>query len=122
MPHVATNLVMIALTCPLCQKNYGEWCCGFRGYHEGVYRVAYEFCEDAAKQGIIYSEVRYSPHFLSNSLGVQTYADITDGNYSPRDVVRSVNQALAAGAKQFGITVKSILCCIRHHPGESILV
>ena len=84
--------------------------------------MAYEFCEDAARQGIIYSEVRYSPHFLSNSLGVQTYADIKDGNYSPRDVVRSVNQALAAGSKQFGITVKSILCCIRHHPGESILV
>ena len=84
-----------------------------------MYRVAYEFCEDAARQGIRYSEVRYSPHFLSNSLGVQTYAATSDGSYTPRDVVRSVNQGLAAGSKQFGVTVRSILCCIRHIPGGS---
>ncbi|KAK7091379.1 adenosine deaminase-like [Littorina saxatilis] len=94
----------------------------FAGYHEGVYRVAYEFCEDAAKQGVRYSEVRYSPHFLSNSLGVQTYAASTGGSYTPRDVVTSVNQGLADGGKKFGVTVRSILCCVRHHPEWSYLV
>jgi hypothetical protein len=26
--------------------------------------VAYEFCEDKAKNGVLYVEARYSPHFL----------------------------------------------------------
>jgi len=29
-----------------------------------VERVAYEFCEDKAKNGVLYVEARYSPHFL----------------------------------------------------------
>jgi Adenosine deaminase len=29
-----------------------------------IERVAYEFCEDKAKNGALYVEVRYSPHFL----------------------------------------------------------
>ncbi|KAL8578838.1 hypothetical protein ACOMHN_022131 [Nucella lapillus] len=88
----------------------------FAGYHEGVYRITLEFCEDAANQGICYAELRYSPHFMCNSLDVQTYAKDKGGNYTPRDVVRSVNQALEEGKKRYGITVNTILCCIRHIP------
>jgi len=29
-----------------------------------IERVAYEFCEDKAKNGVLYVEARYSPHFL----------------------------------------------------------
>lgn len=29
-----------------------------------IERVAYEFCEDKARNGVLYAEARYSPHFL----------------------------------------------------------
>ncbi|PVD32501.1 hypothetical protein C0Q70_07940 [Pomacea canaliculata] len=78
--------------------NVLQWLCN------GVYRVAYELCEDAAKAGIHYMEVRYSPHFLSNSLGVKTYAPTCDGVFSPHEVVKTVNKAFACGSEDFGIT------------------
>lgn len=97
-------------------ENFFIFAPTFAGSHEGVYRVAYELCEDAARVGVRYVEVRYSPHFLSNSLGVQTYAPTTDGHFTPRHAVQAVNQGLAAGSRDFGLIAKSILCCIRHHP------
>lgn len=39
----------------------------FSGDREAIKRIAYEFVEDKAKEGVIYVEVRYSPHFLANS-------------------------------------------------------
>lgn len=38
----------------------------FSGDREAIKRIAYEFVEDKAKEGVIYVEVRYSPHFLAN--------------------------------------------------------
>ena len=32
---------------------------------EALDRVAYEFVEDQAIQGVLYTETRYNPHFLS---------------------------------------------------------
>lgn len=37
------------------------------GDREAIKRIAYEFVEDKAKEGVIYVEVRYSPHFLANT-------------------------------------------------------
>jgi adenosine deaminase len=34
------------------------------GDKDALERVAYEFVEDQASQGIIYTETRYSPHYL----------------------------------------------------------
>ena len=34
------------------------------GDTEALERVAYEFVEDQAIQGVLYTEVRFSPHFL----------------------------------------------------------
>lgn len=39
----------------------------FSGDREAIKRVAYEFVEDRAKEGVIYVEARYSPHFLANA-------------------------------------------------------
>lgn len=39
----------------------------FSGDREAIKRIAYEFVEDKAKEGVIYVEVRYSPHFLANT-------------------------------------------------------
>lgn len=38
-----------------------------RGSREAVKRIAYEFVEMKAKEGVVYVEVRYSPHLLANS-------------------------------------------------------
>lgn len=37
------------------------------GNREAIKRIAYEFVEDKAKEGVIYVEVRYSPHLLANT-------------------------------------------------------
>nr|ACI68038.1 Adenosine deaminase [Salmo salar] len=37
------------------------------GDREAIKRIAYEFVEDKAKEGVIYVEVRYSPHLLANA-------------------------------------------------------
>lgn len=37
------------------------------GDREAIKRIAYEFVEDRAKEGVIYVEARYSPHFLANT-------------------------------------------------------
>lgn len=39
----------------------------FRGDREAIKRIAFEFVEDKAKEGVIYVEVRYSPHLLANT-------------------------------------------------------
>ncbi|XP_041361432.1 adenosine deaminase-like [Gigantopelta aegis] len=84
----------------------------FAGDRDAVYTMAYEFCEDCARQGIVYAEVRYSPHLLANTFDKPAYAR-ESGSFSPRDVVCTVNEALEKGSRDFNITVKSILACIR---------
>lgn len=37
-----------------------------RGDREAIKRIAYEFVETKAKEGVIYAEARYSPHLLAN--------------------------------------------------------
>ncbi|GIY62320.1 adenosine deaminase, partial [Caerostris darwini] len=81
-----------------------------------IERVAYEFCEDAAKEGVLYSEVRYCPHLLSSTFSpVKTCS----GPLTPREVVMSVNRGLSRGSVDFKITVRSILCCFRANPSWS---
>ena len=41
--------------------------CVLRGDRKAIKRIAYEFVETKAKEGVAYVEVRYSPHFLANS-------------------------------------------------------
>lgn len=48
-----------------------SWClicsCSIcRGDREAIKRIAYEFVETKAKEGVIYVEARYSPHLLAN--------------------------------------------------------
>ncbi|GIY31446.1 adenosine deaminase [Caerostris extrusa] len=77
------------------------------GDEVAIERVAYEFCEDAAKEGVLYSEVRYCPHLLSSTFSpVKTCS----GPLTPREVVMSVNRGLSRGSVDFKITVRSILC------------
>ncbi|XP_060074914.1 adenosine deaminase-like [Ylistrum balloti] len=88
------------------------------GDRDAVFRIAYEFCEDCAKSGIRYVEARYNPHLLANTLDKPAYAR-ERGDFSPRDVVITVCDALDKGSRDFNITVNSILCCMTHQPDWS---
>ncbi|KAF8778300.1 Adenosine deaminase like protein [Argiope bruennichi] len=71
------------------------------GDEEAIERIAFEFCEDAAREHLLYAETRYSPHLLA-----------TEG-FPPERVVECVNRGLKNGCERFGVDIRSILCSIR---------
>ncbi|XP_028926129.1 adenosine deaminase [Ornithorhynchus anatinus] len=89
------------------------------GDREAVYRIAYEFVEMKAQEGIAYVEVRYSPHFLANSKVKPIPWNQEEGDLTPDEVVKIVNEGLQAGERDFKVKVRSILCCMRHMPSWS---
>nr|XP_020443337.1 adenosine deaminase [Monopterus albus] len=90
------------------------------GDREAIKRIAYEFVEDKAKEGVIYVEVRYSPHLLANTEVDPIPWNQEEGDVSPDDVVHLVNQGLSEGERAFKIKARSILCCMRHMPSWSM--
>lgn len=89
------------------------------GCREAIKRIAYEFVEMKAKEGVVYVEVRYSPHLLANSKVDPIPWNQAEGDLTPDEVVDLVNQGLQEGEQAFGIKVRSILCCMRHQPSWS---
>ncbi|XP_020610606.1 adenosine deaminase-like isoform X2 [Orbicella faveolata] len=81
-------------------------------------RIAYEFCEDQSLCGVLYFEVRYSPHLLCTTDLEQPEEKLV----SPRDIVEAVNRGLKRGEHDFGVIARSILCCMRHMPDWSLEV
>ena len=77
-------------------------------------RIAYEFCEDQSLCGVLYFEVRYSPHELCTTDLEQPEEKLV----LPRDIVEAVNRGLKRGEHDFGVIARSILCCMRHMPGK----
>jgi adenosine deaminase len=69
---------------------------------EALRRVAYECAQDLAADGIVYAEVRYAPE-LHTGKGLALDA-----------VVEAVNEGFAAGSRDHGITVRSLLTAMRH--------
>ncbi|KAL4646226.1 adenosine deaminase [Arapaima gigas] len=90
------------------------------GDREAIKRIAYEFVETKSKEGVIYVEVRYSPHLLANCNVEPIPWNQKKGDLTPDEVVQLVNQGLSEGEKAFGIKVRSILCCMRHMPNWSM--
>ncbi|XP_026187283.1 adenosine deaminase [Mastacembelus armatus] len=90
------------------------------GDREAIKRIAFEFVEDKAKEGVIYVEVRYSPHLLANTKVQPIPWGQKEGDVSPEDVVHLVNQGLSEGERAFNIKARSILCCMRHMPNWSM--
>ncbi|XP_034269767.1 adenosine deaminase [Pantherophis guttatus] len=86
------------------------------GDREAIQKIAYEFVEMKANEGVIYVEVRYCPHLLANCDVDPIPWNQKKGDVTPDDVVKSVNQGLKEGEKDFNIKVKSILCCMRNQP------
>ncbi|XP_063319438.1 adenosine deaminase [Pelmatolapia mariae] len=100
-------------------EKFNEYMHVIAGDREAIKRIACEFVEDKAKEGVIYVEVRYSPHLLANS-GVKPIPwNQEEGDLNPDEVVRLVNEGLCEGEREFNIKARSILCCMRHMPSWS---
>ncbi|XP_016074864.1 PREDICTED: adenosine deaminase [Miniopterus natalensis] len=89
------------------------------GCREAIKRIAYEFVEMKAKEGMVYVEVRYSPHLLANFKVKPIPWNQAEGDLTPDEVVQLVNQGLQEGERDFGVKMRSILCCMRHEPNWS---
>ncbi|XP_018543604.1 adenosine deaminase [Lates calcarifer] len=100
--------------------KFAEYMHVVAGDREAIKRIAFEFVEDKAKEGVIYVEVRYSPHFLANTQVDPIPWNQEEGDLSPDEVVRLVNEGLKEGERAFNITARSILCCMRHMPSWSM--
>uniref|UniRef100_A0A668SUC5 Adenosine deaminase n=2 Tax=Oreochromis aureus TaxID=47969 RepID=A0A668SUC5_OREAU len=101
-------------------EKFNEYMHVIAGDREAIKRIAREFVEDKANEGVIYVEVRYSPHLLANS-GVEPIPwNQEEGDLSPDEVVRLVNEGLSEGERKFKIKARSILCCMRHMPSWSM--
>ena len=74
---------------------------------EAVERIAYEQCEDEARQGVRYFETRFSPHVL-----------MADG-FGAEEATERALAGLAKGQERVGIEARAILCCMRHRPDWS---
>lgn len=67
-------------------------------------RVAYEFLQDMAADGVIYAEVRFAPHYhTQKGLGLDA-------------VMRAVLKGLRRGAKDFDVGFGLIVCAMRNEP------
>ncbi|KAF7653628.1 hypothetical protein LDENG_00080740 [Lucifuga dentata] len=100
--------------------KFAEYMHVIAGDREAIKRIAYEFVEDKAKEGVIYVEVRYSPHFLANTQVDPIPWNQNEGDLSPDEVVQLVNEGLSKGERAFNIKARSILCCMRHMPSWSM--
>lgn len=82
-----------------------------RGDLDLIETLAFDFVKRQAQQNVIYSEVRYSPHFLAEGgdLGETKAVD-------PHPVIDAVTRGLRKGEKEFGVIVNQILCCIAWKP------
>lgn len=82
-----------------------------RGNLDLIESLSYDFVKRQAKQNIIYTEVRYSPHLLAKGGDIGGTETV-----DPIPVVDAVTRGLRRGEKDFGIMVNQILCCIAWRP------
>jgi len=73
---------------------------------EAIERVAYEMCEDAARDHLRYLEVRYCPHLS------------TKGGLSLDEAIEAELRGLKRGEQDFGVITRMINCSLRHYSPE----
>lgn len=76
---------------------------------EAIERVAWEMCEDAARDNVRYLEVRYCP-LLSCA-----------GGLTLDEVLEAEQRGLARGARDFGVVARVVNCALRQSPPEAAL-
>jgi len=82
-----------------------------RGNLELLEELAYDFVKRQAQQNVIYTEVRYSPHFLAKGGTLSI-----EGDVDAEPVINAITSGLRKGEKDFGVKVNQILCCINWRP------
>jgi len=70
-----------------------------------IERIAREFCEDAAFNGLFYVEARFCPHLLLRP-------EAGDG-VTADDIVEAVLRGFKESEAKCGLTARVLLCCIR---------
>ncbi len=78
-------------------EGHGPPFLAFSGDLSAIKRMALEFCEDAADNGILYTEVRFCPHLLVRD---------DDPEVTPDEVVRVVLEGLREGEASNKIRVE----------------
>jgi adenosine deaminase len=74
--------------------------------YESLNRIAFEYVEDLAADGVIYGEVRFAPQLhLRRGLSMQ-------------EVLNAVSEGLTEGERRFGARMGLIVCCLRHQPTD----
>ncbi len=73
---------------------------------EALERATYELCEDAAKENVVYIEIRFGP-LLHTEYGL-----------SPRDVVQAALAGCERGREAFGIEARLLLTALRNETTE----
>lgn len=93
----------------------------FSGDPEAIERIAYELCETQSKQGVLYFEVRFSPHFLSNTEPNDTWSSNGPykghGDLGPEQVLQCALRGFDRGGRDFGVKWGVILCCMCGYSG-----
>src|ERR1043165_6629910 len=64
-------------------------------------RIAYELCEDCARDNVIYFEARFAPALASNE------------KFTMEDAVVAALEGFRRGQRDFGVRCGTILCCYR---------
>src|SRR5919204_1554442 len=74
--------------------------------YESLARIACEYVEDLAADGVVYGEVRFAPQLHTRS------------GLSLQEVLNAVSEGLTEGLRRFGVPTGLIVCCLRHQPTE----
>lgn len=84
-----------------------EWMTGVLVDYDACRRVAYENVEDAAREGLDYIELRYSPWFMAE-------AHVLD----PVGVIEAVTDGVKAGERDYSILANQVGILSRHYGSE----
>ena len=76
---------------------------------EGLERIAYEFLEDMALDGVVYAEVRFAPVFH------------TQRGLTMDEVVQAVVDGMRRGEKVFGVAWGLIICAMRDRDDAEVM-
>jgi adenosine deaminase len=84
-----------------------KWMTGVLVDYEACRRVAYENVEDAAREGLDYIELRYSPWFMAKA-----------HTLDPVGVIEAVTDGVKAGERDFSIRANQLGILSRHYGPE----
>jgi adenosine deaminase len=107
---VFRKTVQIGTNDPLTYENFLSKFQPFRKILKSpdvIPRIVYEAVEDAAKENILYLELRFTPLALC-----------INGKYGPEDVIKWVAESTQEASKKFGIKTRLILSINRHESVE----